>query len=82
VHTVRVKVVADALDANATIAAASRTDFDRVGVRVVNLMGIPGRARRRYWSASCRSTEWWQGRWRATCRAASTPTGWRIGTCR
>ena len=34
-HRVRVKVVADALDANARIAAANRADFDRVGVRVV-----------------------------------------------
>jgi hydrogenase nickel incorporation protein HypB len=41
-HRVRVKVVADALDANATIAAANRADFDRAGVRVVNLMGAPG----------------------------------------
>jgi hydrogenase nickel incorporation protein HypB len=42
VHRVRVKVVADALDANATIAAANRADFDAAGVRVVNLMGTPG----------------------------------------
>jgi hydrogenase nickel incorporation protein HypB len=30
------------LDANATIAAANRADFDRAGVRVVNLMSAPG----------------------------------------
>src|SRR3954462_1649501 len=41
-HRVRVKVVEDALDANATIARANRDDFDRHGVTVVNLMGAPG----------------------------------------
>jgi hydrogenase nickel incorporation protein HypB len=41
-HRVKVRVVEDALDANATIAAANRADFDRAGVRVVNLMGAPG----------------------------------------
>jgi hydrogenase nickel incorporation protein HypB len=41
-HRVRVRVVEDALDANNTIAAANRADFDRAGVRVVNLMGAPG----------------------------------------
>jgi hydrogenase nickel incorporation protein HypB len=41
-HRVRVKVVEEALDANNTIAAANRADFDRHGVRVVNLMGAPG----------------------------------------
>jgi hydrogenase nickel incorporation protein HypB len=41
-HRVKVRVVEDALDANATIAAANRVDFDRAGVRVVNLMGAPG----------------------------------------
>jgi hydrogenase nickel incorporation protein HypB len=35
-------VVEDALDANATIAAANRSDFDRAGVAVVNLMSAPG----------------------------------------
>jgi len=30
------------LDANATIARANRADFDRAGVRVVNLMSAPG----------------------------------------
>src|SRR4051812_29015734 len=41
-HRVKVKVVEDALDANATIARANRDDFDRHGVTVVNLMGAPG----------------------------------------
>jgi hydrogenase nickel incorporation protein HypB len=42
VHRVKVRVVEDALDANATIAAANREDFDRHGVAVVNLMSAPG----------------------------------------
>jgi hydrogenase nickel incorporation protein HypB len=41
-HRVRVRVVEDALDANSTIAGANRADFDRAGVRVVNLMSAPG----------------------------------------
>jgi hydrogenase nickel incorporation protein HypB len=41
-HRVKVKVVEDALDANATIAAANRADFDRAEVTVVNLMSAPG----------------------------------------
>jgi hydrogenase nickel incorporation protein HypB len=41
-HRVKVKVVADALDANDTIARANRDDFDRHGVTVANLMGAPG----------------------------------------
>ena len=41
-HRTRVKVVEDALDANNTIARANRADFDRHGVRVVNLMSAPG----------------------------------------
>jgi hydrogenase nickel incorporation protein HypB len=41
-HRVKVRVVEDALDANSTIAAANRADFDRAGVRVVNLMSAPG----------------------------------------
>ncbi|MEZ5075375.1 MAG: hydrogenase nickel incorporation protein HypB [Solirubrobacterales bacterium] len=36
------KVAADALDANTTIANANRADFDRAGVAVVNLMSAPG----------------------------------------
>jgi hydrogenase nickel incorporation protein HypB len=41
-HRTKVRVVADALDANNTIARANREDFDRAGVRVVNLMSAPG----------------------------------------
>src|SRR3954454_482421 len=41
-HRVKVRVVEDALDANDTIARANRDDFDRHGVRVVNLMSAPG----------------------------------------
>ena len=36
------RVVADVLDANDTIARANRDDFDRAGVTVVNLMSAPG----------------------------------------
>src|ERR671911_126819 len=41
-HRTRVKVVEGALDANNTLAAANRADFDRSSVRVVNLMSAPG----------------------------------------
>ena len=41
-HRTKVKVVEEALDANNTIAAANRADFDRDGVRVVNFMSAPG----------------------------------------
>jgi hydrogenase nickel incorporation protein HypB len=41
-HRTTVKVAKDALDANSTIAQANRADFDRHGVRVVNLMSAPG----------------------------------------
>src|SRR5437588_10537345 len=41
-HRTRVKVVEEALDANNTIAAANRADFDRAGVTVVNFMSAPG----------------------------------------
>ena len=41
-HRTKVKVAQDALDANTTIAAANRSDFDAAGVRVVNLMSAPG----------------------------------------
>lgn len=46
-HRIRVRVVEDALDANATIARANRDDFDRAGVRVVNLMSAPGAGKTR-----------------------------------
>ena len=41
-HRTKVTIVEDALDANNTIARANREDFDRAGVRVVNLMSAPG----------------------------------------
>ena len=41
-HRTKVRVVEDALDANNTIAAANRSDFDRSDVTVVNLMSAPG----------------------------------------
>ncbi len=41
-HRTKVKVVADALDANNTSAAANRADFDRCGVTVVNVLSAPG----------------------------------------
>jgi hydrogenase nickel incorporation protein HypB len=41
-HRTQVKVAEDALDANTTIAAANRADFDRHGVSVVNFMSAPG----------------------------------------
>ena len=41
-HRTKVRVIEDALDANNTIAAANRGDFDRAGVTVVNLMSAPG----------------------------------------
>jgi hydrogenase nickel incorporation protein HypB len=41
-HRIKVKVVEDALDANATIAHANRHDFDHAGVTVVNFMSSPG----------------------------------------
>jgi hydrogenase nickel incorporation protein HypB len=42
VHRTKVRVAVDALDANETIARANREDFDRAGVRVVNMMSAPG----------------------------------------
>ncbi len=41
-HVKKIRVVTDALNANATIAQANRADFDRAGVTVVNLMSAPG----------------------------------------
>ena len=41
-HRTKVRVVEEALDANNTIAAANRADFDRAGVKVVNFMSAPG----------------------------------------
>jgi len=41
-HRTKVSVVEGVLDANDTIAAANRADFERAGVRVLNLMSAPG----------------------------------------
>ncbi|MFN8162212.1 MAG: hydrogenase nickel incorporation protein HypB [Solirubrobacterales bacterium] len=41
-HRTRVTVAEGALDANSTIAAENRADFDAAGVRVLNLMSAPG----------------------------------------
>jgi hydrogenase nickel incorporation protein HypB len=41
-HKTKVRVVEGILDANDTIAAANRADFDAAGVFVVNLMSSPG----------------------------------------
>ena len=41
-HRTKVTVVEEALDANNTIAAANRADFDAAGVKVVNFMSAPG----------------------------------------
>jgi hydrogenase nickel incorporation protein HypB len=41
-HRTRVRVVEDALDANGTIAALNRAEFDAAGVTVVNFMSAPG----------------------------------------
>jgi hydrogenase nickel incorporation protein HypB len=41
-HRTKVKVLEDVLDANGTIAAANRADFDRSSVTVVNFMSAPG----------------------------------------
>ena len=76
-HRTKVKVVEDALDANNTIARANRDDFDRAGVTVVNLMSAPGAGKtsllERVLGAA--STACAPACSRATCRAASTPTG-------
>ena len=41
-HRTKVKVVEEALDANNTIAAANRADFDRAAGTVINFMSAPG----------------------------------------
>ena len=41
-HRTRVRLVADVLDANDTIARSNRADFDAGGVTAVNLMSAPG----------------------------------------
>src|SRR5918998_3407845 len=46
-HRTRVRGVEAVLDANNTIARATRDDFDRHGVTVVNLMSAPGAGKTR-----------------------------------
>jgi hydrogenase nickel incorporation protein HypB len=41
-HRTHVKVLEDVLDANGTIAAANRDDFERAGATAVNMMSAPG----------------------------------------
>ena len=41
-HQTTIRVTEQALDANQTIAAANRADFDAAGVTVLNLMSAPG----------------------------------------
>jgi hydrogenase nickel incorporation protein HypB len=41
-HRTKVTVIEEALDANNTIAAANRADFDRHGIKVINFMSAPG----------------------------------------
>jgi hydrogenase nickel incorporation protein HypB len=52
-----VKVLEDVLDANGTIAAANRADFDRAGVTVVNLMSAPGAGKTTLLERSLRALE-------------------------
>ena len=51
-HRTKVRVATDILDANETIARANRADFDRAGVRVLNLMGAPGAGKTRLLEAA------------------------------
>jgi hydrogenase nickel incorporation protein HypB len=46
-HRTKVKVLEDVLDANGTLAAANRADFDRHSVTVVNFMSAPGAGKTR-----------------------------------
>jgi hydrogenase nickel incorporation protein HypB len=41
-HRTKIRVAADAMGANETIARANREDFDRAGIAVINLMSAPG----------------------------------------
>jgi hydrogenase nickel incorporation protein HypB len=56
-HRTKIKVAEDALDANETIARANRDDFDRAGVRVVNLMSAPGAGKTTLLEAALRGLE-------------------------
>ena len=82
-HRTKVRVAEDALDANTTIAEANRHDFDHADVRVVNLMSAPGAGKTTLLERVLDDLgERGPGCWRATCRAASTPTGSPSCTCR
>ena len=78
-HRTKIKVAEDALDANETIARANRDDFDRAGVRVVNLMSAPGAGKTTLLEAALRELEGVaSGRARGRRRrVAWTPTGSR-----
>jgi hydrogenase nickel incorporation protein HypB len=56
-HRTKVRIVEDALDANNTIARANREDFDRAGVRVINLMSAPGAGKTTLLEAALRGLE-------------------------
>ena len=56
-HRTKIRVAEDALDANETIARANRHDFDRSGVRVVNLMSAPGAGKTSLLEAALRGLE-------------------------
>ena len=67
------RVAEDALDANTTIAHANRADFDRAGVRVVNLMSAPGAGKTTLLERDARGRAGRRARRacsRATCRAS------------
>ena len=55
-HRTTVRVAEGALDANDTIAGANRADFDRHGVRVINLMSAPGAGKTSLLAAALKDT--------------------------
>ena len=81
-HKVTIKVVAHALDANATIAAANRADFDRAGVKVINRMSAPGAGKTSLLERVLRLDGVATGVLEGDGQGASTPTVSPIGTCR
>jgi hydrogenase nickel incorporation protein HypB len=56
-HRTYVKVLEDVLDANGTLAAANRADFERAGVTAVNLMSAPGAGKTTLLERSLRSLD-------------------------
>ena len=56
-HRTKIRVAEDAMDANETIARANRDDFERSGVRVVNLMSAPGAGKTSLLEAALRGLE-------------------------